>query len=198
MPGHKVTPPATPGRDDLHPKSLTVASPAIGTPTLTVGEIAEQVSASPEETPAVRERLRHWTREGLMSPVAGHHAGTGKHRQYDPGITYDGAILNALARAGLHIVSRPYLAKALSAARHARQEWELAKERAPLFLEISHTPDVGDAAIAVHKRSVECDPAAELSIVINLDRIFSDVRQRITDGTAAMRATPNRGRTELE
>jgi hypothetical protein len=175
MPGHKVTPPATPG---LHPKSLTVASPALGTPTLTVGEIAEQLSASPEETPAVRERLRHWTREGLMSPIAGHHAGTGKHRQYDPGITYDGAILNALARAGLHIVSRPYLAKALSVARQARQEWELAKKPASLFLEISHRPTGGDAAIAVHKRKVECDPDAELSIVINLDRVFSEVQQK--------------------
>src|SRR5215471_4882471 len=102
MEEQKGTSLATPGRHDLEAQSLTVASPVIGTPTLTVtvGEIAEQLSATPEETPAVRERLRHWTREGLMSPIAHRHAGTGKHRHYEPSITYDGAILNALARAG--------------------------------------------------------------------------------------------------
>jgi hypothetical protein len=30
--------------------------PVIGMPTMTVGELAEQLSASPEEIPAVRER----------------------------------------------------------------------------------------------------------------------------------------------
>jgi hypothetical protein len=198
MPGHKVIPPATPGRNDLVAKSLTVASPVIGTPTLTVGEIAEQLSASPEETPAVRERLRHWTREGLMSPIAGHHAGTGKHRHYDPGVAYDGAILNALARAGLHIVSRPYLATVLSVARHARQEWELAKSPPRFSSKFPTGRGAATPQFAVRKRKVECDPDAELSIVINLDRIFSDVRQRISDDMAAMAATRNRGRTELE
>jgi hypothetical protein len=70
------------------------------------------------------------------------------------------------------------LTKALSVARQARQEWELAKKAASLFLEISHRPAAGDAVIAVHKRRVACDPAAELSIVINLDRVFSEVQQK--------------------
>jgi hypothetical protein len=55
-----VTPPATPGRDNVVSKSLTVASPGIGTPTLTVGEIAEQLSAN-------SHRLATLLDQGLVS-----------------------------------------------------------------------------------------------------------------------------------
>jgi hypothetical protein len=40
-------------------------------------------------------------------PVSGpNHSGTGKHRKYDASSVYDAAILNAVARAGLHVVTQ--------------------------------------------------------------------------------------------
>ena len=157
--------------DALTAMSLTTASPVIGMPTMTVGELAEQLSASPEEIPAVRERLRHWTREGFMFPLARHHAGSGRHRQYDQSSTYDAAILNALARAGLHIISRPYVTEMLAKAHQARQAWQSAKKRGPLFLEISHAAN-GGAVIAVREGTAKSVPPAELTIVIDLRQIF--------------------------
>jgi hypothetical protein len=71
--------------------------------------------------------------EGLRSPIASHHSGTGKHRRYDASSVYDAAILNAVARAGLHVVTQRYLLEALSAARHAPQKWERTKTRGPFF-----------------------------------------------------------------
>jgi hypothetical protein len=79
---------------------------------------------------------------------ASHHSGTGKHRKYDASSVYDAAILNAVARAGLHVVTQRYLLEALSTARHARQKWERTKTRGPLFLEISHQAVGGRTATA--------------------------------------------------
>jgi hypothetical protein len=61
--------------------------------------------------------VRHWTREDLLSPVASHHSGTGRHRKYDASSVSDAAILKAVARAGLHVVMQLYRLEALSAAR---------------------------------------------------------------------------------
>jgi DNA-binding transcriptional MerR regulator len=181
MPRHTIrTDRAKKRRDDLVAKSLTVASPSVGTPRLTVGQIAERISTGPADAAATLQQLRHWTREGFLLPVSGHHDGTGKHRRYEQDIVYDGAILKAFARAGLHVVTHRYLLEALSMARDARQRWERSKNRRPLFLEISHRPAGGDAVIAVHEGAVNCDPAAELSIVINLTEIFKNVPKNET------------------
>jgi DNA-binding transcriptional MerR regulator len=168
------------GRDVVAARSLTVASPSVGTPTLTVGEIAEQLGKVAPDAVATRERLRHWTREGLLAPVDRHHAGTGKHRRYDADSTYDAAILNAVASAGLHVVTQRYLIEALAMARHARRKWERTGSRGPLLLEISQKTAGGGTTIAIHEGAVQCDPTAELSIVINMAQIFANVRSNDT------------------
>jgi hypothetical protein len=54
---------------------------------------------------------------------------------------------------------------------------EADQSREPLFLEISHQAVGGrDPVIAIHEGVVRCDPAAGLSIVINLAQIFKEVR----------------------
>jgi DNA-binding transcriptional MerR regulator len=178
MPHHKnLTSPIKRRRHKLAAAPLIVASPTLGRPTLTVGQIATQLGTAAPDVTATRERLRHWTREGLLSPVVDHHSGTGNRRKYDPSVVYDAAILNAIAGAGLHVVSRPYLLDALSKARDARQKWEGAKSRGPLFLEISHRPrGDGSTETIIHEGEPKCDPSAELSIVINLTLIFTGVR----------------------
>jgi DNA-binding transcriptional MerR regulator len=178
MPRHRDLPDRSkPAADMLIAEEpLTVSSPVLGTPTLTVGQIAEQLVSIAPDKPATRERLRHWTREKLLSPVADHHSGTGTHRQYDPSSAYDAAILQAIACAGLNVVSRPYLRTALSKANEARQKWELAEIKGPLYLEIVHKVAEGTAEILIHEGEPRYDTAAELRIVINLARIFASVR----------------------
>jgi DNA-binding transcriptional MerR regulator len=167
------------GRDEAVPESLAASSLSLGTPTLTVGQIAEQLSPIAPDRAGTRERIRHWTREGLISPVASHHSGTGKHRKYDESSKYDAAILHVVASAGLHIVTQPYLLDTLSRARVARRKWALTN-RGPLLLEISHKAAGAGTVIAVHEGAAKCDPTAELSIVINLAQIFEAVRRRDT------------------
>jgi hypothetical protein len=75
-------------RNVLAALPLTNPRPSFTTPTLTVGmpltvgQIAEQLGALAPDAAETRERIRHWTREGLLSPIASHHSGTGKHRKY--------------------------------------------------------------------------------------------------------------------
>ena len=52
-----------------------------------------------------------------MAPVD-QHRGTGKHRRYKENVTFDAAVLTALADAGLQI-TRPYVRRALAQARAA-------------------------------------------------------------------------------
>ena len=130
-------------RHTLSAVPLRAGSPEVGAPTLTVGQIVEQLGAvAPDSAAAMSERIRHWTREGLLLPADQHHAGTGRHRRYSPDTSYEAEVLNALANAGLQLVSRPYIRAALSQARVVLQKWRQARSaghQLPLcFLVISH------------------------------------------------------------
>ena len=163
---------------------LTVAPPEFEAATLTVGQIVEQLSpVVPDAAAAMSERIRHWTREGLLLPIDQHHAGTGRHRRYSPDTSYDAAVLNALANAGLQLVSRPYIQAALSQARAALQKWRRARSaghKLPLFfLVISHetTRAGNEPTVSIHEGIVKHAPTAEITIVVNLSQAFSRVRR---------------------
>lgn len=158
---------------------LTGGSPEIGVPTLTVGQIVDQLGAiTPESAAAISERVRHWTREGLLVPREQHHAGTGRHRRYSSDASYEVAVLNSLATAGLQLVSRPYIQSALEQARAALQKWRQAisaGHRPPLlFLVITHEPTrVGsEPTVSTHEGVVNPAPGAEIMIVVNLSQLF--------------------------
>jgi DNA-binding transcriptional MerR regulator len=159
---------------------LTTGSPELEAPTLTltVGQIAERLGPVGPDAAAMSERIRHWTREGLLLPVNQHHAGTGRHRRYSPDASYEAAILNALATAGLQLVSRPYIQAALSQARAALQEWHRARiagRKLPIFfLVILHdmTRIGGEPTASIHQGTVKHDPTAEIMIVVNLSQLF--------------------------
>jgi DNA-binding transcriptional MerR regulator len=70
--------------------------------TLTVSEIAE-ILEQPGRRVSLVERIRHWTREGLIRPIGQKNPGTGRHRQYDEFALLDVALLNVLANFGLQV-----------------------------------------------------------------------------------------------
>jgi DNA-binding transcriptional MerR regulator len=171
-------------RHALTAASHTVDSPELGGPTLTVGQIVEQLGRiAPIPAAAMNERIRHWTREGLLLPLDRHHAGTGRHRRYSADASYEAATLNAFAEAGIPLASRPYILTALSQARAALQQWHRARSagyKPPiLFLVISQ--DVarigGEPITSIHEGIVKYDPIAEITIVVNLSQLFARVRK---------------------
>jgi MerR HTH family regulatory protein len=170
-------------RDKLRAVPLEVRSPKLGAPTLTVGQIVEHLGAvAPESAAALSERIRHWTREGLLVPVDQHHAGTGRRRRYSFDTSYEAAVLNAFASAGLHLVSRPYVQAALSHAKAVLQNWRQAisaGHKLPLFLlVISHEMTGGEPVVSIHEGVVKHDPTADIMVVVNLSQLFLGVLSR--------------------
>jgi hypothetical protein len=163
---------------EIAAKGASAGNPILGTPTivLTIGQIVERLRPSNPAT--VFERLRHWTKEGLISPVDQHHSGTGTPKLYEFDSPFDCAVLNALAVAGVQVLSRPYIKTALRETRNALAKYrdaQQAKRKPPaLSLVISQQVD-GEPTVTLHEGAVKHDPATQVAIVINLTQLFAHV-----------------------
>jgi DNA-binding transcriptional MerR regulator len=162
---------------------ICMTSPVTTPETLTVGQIAAllvRLGCTPDVA-GTTERLRHWTREGFIHPVASHHEGTGKHRRYTEDAVFDALVLNAFADVGIQIAAKRHLiTDALVQAKAAWREWPFAVDpaRGPFTMVIRHR--VGRTEAGWGRTDVECilgrpaddDPADTMTIRINLGQIF--------------------------
>jgi len=64
--------------------------------TFTVKEIAAEIKRPMEPLQAAIDRLRNWTKEGLISTSGERHPGTGRARQYSQKALVDAVLLQAL------------------------------------------------------------------------------------------------------
>jgi DNA-binding transcriptional MerR regulator len=91
------------------------------------------VSQYVANNPLVKYYLRHWTREGLLTPLIylsdlGLHPGTGRYRRYDEEQVYRAAVLNALAERGATVRQLASVTEGLDKLEADEKElWELAK-----------------------------------------------------------------------
>ena len=162
--------------------SLAISSDAA---TITVGQIVEQLEPLATNAAAMNERVRHWTKIGLLRPTRQRHSGTGRYRRYNPDVTFEAAVLSALASVGLELVSKRYVHVALSRVREALQKWHQARNLAhdlPIFfLVISQDVRSAEPTVSIFENAIKPDAAAEAMIVINLSRLFCRVRRTRTE-----------------
>jgi DNA-binding transcriptional MerR regulator len=120
---------------------------------LTVSEIAHRL-AIPERQAALRERIRHWTREGLVKPIGEKNPGTGRHRQYDESVLVDVAILDALARLGIQVRG---LHAVLRQANELIETWakesKETRDFGMIYLVISYDPILDEPKVTVNPAS---------------------------------------------
>ena len=143
---------------------------------LTVGELAALLQNIEPRSAVLAERIRGWTKQKLIEPTPGPR-GTGKHHRYDASsVVFEVLLLNALANAGLHIASLPYVQSALAQVRKELPKWREAQERSktipPLFLVIQHRQM---HAAAWTTTEIKIDRASNSTIIINLARLFGQV-----------------------
>ncbi|MDN5003989.1 MerR family transcriptional regulator [Bradyrhizobium sp. GCM10027634] len=87
--------------------------------TYSVTEIAEKIGLPGEDLRVVGDRIRNWTREGLLKPVGEKNPGTGRSRQYPETALLDALLLTALTESvGLQVVKVHGFAEIFD---HARQ-----------------------------------------------------------------------------
>jgi DNA-binding transcriptional MerR regulator len=144
-----------------------------GEPTLTVGEIAARLAPIAPDIEATVQRIRHWTREGLMAPT--HlHEGTGRHRTYPETAIYDASLLHLLTQAGFTISAMNYLKDALDQTRIALPQWR--KKGGPFYLRASRSA-TGRTETEI-LRAEPRTPTADLTIIIDLATLFARVEAR--------------------
>ncbi|MDR3485257.1 MAG: MerR family transcriptional regulator [Bradyrhizobium sp.] len=148
---------------------------------LTVSEIADRITAPGADKAVIVERLQHWTRERLLTPIGERNPGTGRRRLYDDSALDVAAILNALANQGLHIGKQRHLMMVHLLAERARNLWRKkgrdGKEFIQLYLEVADftkkNPQGLHQAVFLHEgTAISLQPISDLSIVVNLTRLF--------------------------
>src|ERR1022692_3080470 len=77
-------------------------SPSV--PLLTVRDIAKRIRRDDEDLEVVVNRLRNWTKEGLLQFSGDKHPGTGKARLYPEYAVIDALVLSALTAIGIPAV----------------------------------------------------------------------------------------------
>jgi hypothetical protein len=97
---------------------------------LTVRDIAKRIRRDGEDLEVVVNRLRNWTKEGLLEFSGDKHPGSGKTRLYPKHAVIDALVLSALTAIGIPAVralgARPYA----SVFHFARGAWEDFPSRA--------------------------------------------------------------------
>jgi hypothetical protein len=118
---------------------------------LTVGEIAERIQEPGDNLRAVVDRLRSWTKEGLLEPLGDKNPGTGQKKLYPERALVDAAILNKLAKHyGVWASRISLLNHALDRADRAYKEFKRALDRA--YKELSkakYVPDYKDVYLLI-------------------------------------------------
>ena len=64
--------------------------------TVTVSEIAERIRRPHEDLRATGDRIRNWTREGLLTPIGEKNPGTGKVRRYPESALMQAALIQVI------------------------------------------------------------------------------------------------------
>jgi DNA-binding transcriptional MerR regulator len=156
---------------------------------LTVADIAELIRRPDADKAAVIERVRSWTKEGLLEPAGDRNPGTGRPRLYDESAAYDAAILNAMADLGLHVGQQRYFMVLQNLALEARTKWAQGKRN--LYLEIADhgrpNPQGGTHTVHLHER-LKMQSGAEASLILKIGRLFARVEKGMAGLNKASKA----------
>jgi hypothetical protein len=169
----------------------TTRSPSVRQ--ITVRDIAKRIRRDDEDLEAVINRLRNWTKEGLLQFLGDKHPGTGKSRLYPEYAVIDALVLSALTATGIPAVragnATPYTT-VLHFGRLAHQEF--AKREAAgetIFLVVfgaegsvydganpnraalTYAPD-GQLNFRIHAAQ------GDVSILLNMTNLFRRLKQR--------------------
>jgi hypothetical protein len=166
-------------------------SPSV--PPLTVRDIAKRIRRDDEDLDVVVNRLRNWTKEGLLQFVGDKHPGTGKTRFYPEYAVIDALVLSALTAIGIPAVragsATPYTT-VFGFGRHAYQEFpkrEAAGEM--IFLVVSGAEGSVFDGANPNRASLTYAPDGQMhfrihadqgdaTILLNLTNLFRRLQKR--------------------
>ncbi len=150
---------------------------------MTAKELARRICRSERDIGTVLERVRHWTKSGLLHPVE-RRPGKGNSRLFDESALAEAAVLNALAGiSGIPILGRQLLL-ALAIAREAAGQWTAGDHR-QRWLELVWVTSKSFSAKCVpylHVEALTPQAGTDASVILNLSSIFARVYWEPPDG----------------
>jgi DNA-binding transcriptional MerR regulator len=144
--------------------------------TLTVSDVAAALEPLTKDTEGTIQRIRHWTREGVLQPIKFGHSGPGKHRRYNPAAVYSAAVLHVITAAGLPVAHSQFLTDLMRQVNELAARWITASDRAEIIKRGRMTVGVTPTGTISRVGHEPQGPAEEvLSIIIDLGKIFAAV-----------------------
>jgi DNA-binding transcriptional MerR regulator len=159
-------------------------------PTLTVNQLASRICSDPKKLPVLVERIRHWTRSGLLQPIEGR-PGRGTSRLFQFSDLPAAAVLNALSETA-GFIGREIL-HALALLPDAADGWT-KDQKQRWWLELPWASGGGTKSPAkltakIHEGALNPTPTARVAIILDLNLIFAAVKWA-DDGAADNKGTP--------
>jgi hypothetical protein len=144
--------------------------------TVTVKDIAERIRREDENLTNVIDRLRNWTKEGLLSAAGDKHPGTGRSRHYPSSAILEALLLTVLTDA----VGMPATkARAFAAAFDLAKKWLKSDPGTSHLMVIGRSRDQGPPEIHVIRRHALLetlgDSPHEAQIVIDLGKVYASL-----------------------
>jgi hypothetical protein len=142
--------------------------------TLTASDIARRIQRPGEDLRVAIDRLRHWTKAGLLKPIGDAHPGTGRPKQYSKQAAVRATIVQALSDAtGGQAVYLEYLIDKVEA------ELRKSKGKRDRIFAISRKGGTGkfDITTWLAKDFAEAilTSVADVHIVLNPNRILDQL-----------------------
>jgi hypothetical protein len=164
---------------------------------LTAGEIAERIQLPGEDLRAIGERLRTWTKEGLLKPLGRRSPGTGRYHRYPQRALIDAAILSLLAqRYGLWGKKAPlFTNKLLDLAVNELPKMPAHREKRQIAYIVFGSIDgkfLGNVQIVDRPKAqsgasdlrLMIPPSMDDAILINLNRLFERLSLPLAEANA--------------
>lgn len=156
--------------------TISTSAPTVTVaPTLTVSDLAARLASIAPDTPNTTQRIRHWTREGVLPADESEHAGPGMHRRYADARAYSAAFLHVLTVAGLPISHSRFLKAAMPAVDAKAARWHAARKKgqattlAPVVVGVTALGEVQVGERLKDPRDVV------LKIEVDLAKLFAEV-----------------------
>jgi hypothetical protein len=142
---------------------------------LSTGEIVERIcqSGAGIKPVTVLERVKAWTRAGLLEPIGERSGGSGRHYRYLETVLVDVATLMIVADTGESVTTE--LRTALSIVRESFRDWDRAGRRSGLWLVLVYAGQPPTVTANVYPGTPRFDPGARASKMFNLAWEFRNV-----------------------
>lgn len=162
---------------------------------LTVRDVARRIRRDGEDLEVVVNRLRNWTKEGLLAFLGDKHPGSGRTRLYPEYAVVDALVLSALTATGIPAVrvggaAGPYMSL-LNYGRVGYEQFpEMEASGKEIFLMIGAEGSIYDGANPHHVdlyytrddlAKAQLISVVDVMIVVNLSNLFRRLHKRMEE-----------------